>query len=65
MSSSIAEYSVPIETPRLGAHVMTIQVAPLVEHQAVVAEARHHSTRSAAASSFRAWLPTGSTFASA
>ncbi len=29
--SSIAEYSVPIETPRLGAHVMTIQVAPLVE----------------------------------
>jgi two-component system nitrogen regulation sensor histidine kinase GlnL len=29
--SSIAEYSVPLETPRLGAHVMTIQVAPLVE----------------------------------
>ena len=29
--SSIAEYSAPIETPRLGAHVMTIQVAPLVE----------------------------------
>jgi two-component system, NtrC family, nitrogen regulation sensor histidine kinase GlnL len=29
--SSIAEYSVPVETPRLGAHVMTIQVAPLVE----------------------------------
>jgi two-component system nitrogen regulation sensor histidine kinase GlnL len=29
--SSIAEYSVPIETPRLGAHVMTIQVAALVE----------------------------------
>jgi two-component system nitrogen regulation sensor histidine kinase GlnL len=29
--SSIAEYSVPIETPRLGVHVMTIQVAPLVE----------------------------------
>ncbi len=25
--SSIAEYGVPIETPRLGAHVMTIQVA--------------------------------------
>jgi two-component system nitrogen regulation sensor histidine kinase GlnL len=30
--SSIAEYSVPIETPRLGAHVMTIQVTPLDEH---------------------------------
>ena len=29
--SSIAEYGVPIETPRLGAHVMTIQVAALVE----------------------------------
>jgi two-component system nitrogen regulation sensor histidine kinase GlnL len=29
--SSIAEYGVPIETPRLGAHVMTIQVASLVE----------------------------------
>jgi two-component system nitrogen regulation sensor histidine kinase GlnL len=29
--ASISEYSVPIETPRLGAHVMTIQVAPLVE----------------------------------
>lgn len=29
--SSIAEYSVPLDTPRLGAHVMTIQVAPLVE----------------------------------
>src|SRR5438270_14082595 len=28
--SSIAEYSVPLETPRLGAHVMTIQVAPVV-----------------------------------
>jgi two-component system nitrogen regulation sensor histidine kinase GlnL len=30
--SSISEYSVPIETPRLGAHVMTIQVVPLAEH---------------------------------
>jgi two-component system nitrogen regulation sensor histidine kinase GlnL len=29
--ASISEYSVPIDTPRLGAHVMTIQVAPLVE----------------------------------
>jgi two-component system nitrogen regulation sensor histidine kinase GlnL len=29
--TSISEYSVPIETPRLGAHVMTIQVAPVGE----------------------------------
>jgi len=29
--TSIAEYSVAIETPRLGSHVMTIQVAPLAD----------------------------------
>jgi two-component system nitrogen regulation sensor histidine kinase GlnL len=29
--TSISEYSVAIETPRLGAHVMTIQVAPLAD----------------------------------
>lgn len=29
--NSIVEYGVPIETPRLGAHVVTVQVAPLFE----------------------------------
>ena len=39
--NSVAEYGVPIETPRLGAHVMTIQVAPLVEQHGQLAITLH------------------------
>jgi two-component system, NtrC family, nitrogen regulation sensor histidine kinase GlnL len=33
---SVSEYGVGVETPRLGAHVMTVQAAPLAENRAEV-----------------------------
>ncbi|HUC68459.1 MAG TPA: ATP-binding protein [Stellaceae bacterium] len=33
---SVSEYGVAVETPRLGAHVMTVQAAPLAENRAEV-----------------------------
>ncbi|HZS83765.1 MAG TPA: ATP-binding protein [Stellaceae bacterium] len=38
---SIAEYGVPIETPRLGAHVVTLQVAPLFDRPGAVVVTFH------------------------
>jgi two-component system, NtrC family, nitrogen regulation sensor histidine kinase GlnL len=35
-SHSVSEYGVAVETPRLGAHVMTVQAAPIAEERAEV-----------------------------